>query len=642
MTLSRQLILLILAAFLLVFSGTLWISIENTRSYLMLQLATQTQNAADSLGLSLAPHMQKRDIAAMDTMVNAVFDSGYYKSLKLVSMSGKVLLERQNTARIEGVPPWFIQYLTLDTPKAESLITTGWTQAGRLQLVAHPGFAYQKLWQTSIDMLWWSLLAFMTMLIGVFILLKAILKPLGAVEQQALAIGEREFPIVKTIPRTRELKRVVLAMNKMSGKVEGLINTLSERAEQLRRQAHHDALTGLINRRGFNARLDNVIRDRETGGSGALAVIRMKDVAAYNAQFGHQAGSALLLEVGQLLTSLSEDYPDATAARITGTDFAMILPLIGADGAAEFGDSLCAGLDELAAALHVDDIAHVGITGFDHTSQSGEILADADASLSLAEHRGANACVIQGGDSEAMGNEAWKKLITHAIEHKQIRLIIQPVVNQQRQPIFGEALIRINSEAGRDVSPALFASMADRLEMHGMLDRFVVEQTTQSLTLDASRKLAAKLSDRSIRDAGFIGWLAEHLEQYKDVADLMCFEMTEYALLQHVTEAEDFIALIHAHGGAVVLEHFGTRLSSFQILRRLKLDYIKLDGSYTRGIAEHSDNRFFLQTVTDIAHGLDILVIAEHVETEEDAQSLKSLGIDAMQGYYFGQSEPLA
>jgi len=641
MTLSRQLISLILVAFLLVFSGALWISVENTRSYLMLQLATQTQNAADSLGLSLVPHMQKRDIAAMDTMVNAVFDSGYYKSLTLTTMSGKILIERQNTARIKGVPPWFIHYLTLDTPRAESLITSGWKQAGRLQLEAHPGFAYQKLWQTSIAMLWWSLLALITVLLGVFVLLKAILRPLVAVEKQALAIGAREFQIVQTVPRTRELKRVVLAMNHMSAKVEGFINTLGERAEQMRKQAHYDVLTGLINRRGFNARLEHIIKDKETGGSGALAVIRMHDVAAYNAQFGHQAGSALLVELGRLLTRLSERYADAVPARITGTDFAIILPLIGADAVAEFGASLSAGLDELAATFSVDNIAQAGISCFEQSSQIGEILADADAALSLAEHQGANACVTRNSGSETMGNEAWKEFITQVIEHKHIRLMMQSIVNQQQETIYNEVLIRINSEAGRDVSPALFVSMAGRLEMNGMLDRYVLEQVTRSLELDASRKLGINLSDRAIRDKHFMAWLDGHFKQHKDVAARMYFEITEYALLQHVTEAEEFIALAHAYGSAVVLEHFGTRLSSFQILRRLKLDYIKLDGSYTRDIAEHSDNRFFVQTLVDITHGLDIRMIAEHIETEADARSLSSMGIHAMQGYYFGQPEPM-
>jgi len=652
MTLSRQLIILFFVTFVLMFVGVFWVSVQNTRSFLMLQLSTQTQSAADSLGLSLAPYMKSKDLATMDTMVNAVFDSGYYKSLKLESMTGKTLIERQNTSTIEGVPAWFINDLTLATPVAESVITSGWNQAGRLTMAAHPGYAYKKLWDMTMGMLRWSLLAFVLSLMAVLMLLKAILRPLAAVEQQAMAITEREFPIVKTIPRTRELKRVVLAMNKMSAKMEGFIGTLSERAEQLRRQAHYDELTGLINRRGFDARLENIIRDKETAGSGAMAVIRIKNLAAYNEQFGHQAGSALLAEIGKLLTRLSDSFQGATPARITGTDFAVILPLADADVVTEFSASLGAGLNALATTLTIDDIAHVGIAHFSHASGSdqvepGEILSDADAALSQAEHQGTNACVILASNSEARGNEAWKTLIVQAMADHRIHLLSQAVLNQQGEPLYREVLIRIQDDSGEQVSPASFTSMAERLDMHTELDRYVIEHITTLLESNTSGepavgKLGVNISARSLDDADFMGWLATYLGSHKEAASQLCFEIMEYGLLQYMDAAESFIDLVHGYGAAVIMEHFGTRMSSFQNLRQLKLDYIKLDGSYVHNIAAHSDNRFFLQTVVDIAHGLDVQVIAEHVETEADFQSLKKLGINAMQGYYFGHPEPLA
>jgi len=651
MTLSRQLITLIFVTFVLIFSGVFWASVENTRSFLMLQLSTQTQSAADSLGLSLAPYMKSKDIAAMDTMVSAVFDSGYYKSLKLESMTGKTLIERQNTSTIEGVPSWFINHLTLTTPLAESVITIGWNQAGRLTMAAHPGYAYKKLWDMTMEMLRWSLLAFGLSLIAVLMILKAMLRPLGAVEQQAVAITRREFPIVNNIPRTRELKRVVLAMNTMSAKMEGLIGTLSERAEQLRRQAHDDELTGLMNRRGFDARLESIIRDQETAGSGAVAVIRIKNLAVYNQQFGHQAGSALLVEVGQLLSQLSDAVQGAVAARITGTDFAVILPLADADVSAEFAVLLRAGLDGLATALAVDDIARAGIAHFSHMGSSaratvGEVLADADAALSQAEHQGANACVLLASSSEAKGNQAWKELIAQAMADHRIHLLSQAVLNQDGEPLYREVLIRTQDDSGESVSPASFVSMAERLDMHTELDRYVIEQVATFLEANASGqpdvgKLGINISARSLDDADFMDWLATYLGSHKQAASQLCFEITEYGLLQFEDAATAFMNLVQGYGSAVVMEHFGTRMSSFQHLRQLKPDYIKLDGSYIHHVAEHSDNRFFLQTVTDIAHGLDVLVIAEHVEAESDCQSLNNLGIDAMQGYYIGRPEPL-
>ncbi len=651
MTLSRQLILLILMIFILLFAGTFWAGVENTRTFLILQLTTQTQDAADALGLSLAPHMKNRDLAAMDTMVNAVFDSGYYQSLQLQTMSGKTLIARRNTSRIEGVPSWFIDHLTLPTPQADSIITTGWKQAGRLTLQAHPGYAYKKLWDMSVAMLRWSLLAFGLSLIATLLILKAILKPLGAVERQALAIGERKFPIEKHIPRTRELKRVVLAMNSMSAKLEQFIAKLSERAEQLRKQAHDDELTGLMNRRGFEARLNSLLRDKERGGAGALAVIRIQDLAAYNRQFGHQAGSDLLISLGKLLNRLAEPVAGATTARITGTDFAVILPLFDANAATEFGTSLEAAIHELATAQQVEDIAHAGIACFGPDSSLGAILSDADVALSQAEHQGANACVTLTGDSKAMGNEAWKTVIVHVIENRRIGLLAQDILTQQRQQMYREVLIRIRDEAGEAISPALFASMAERLNLSARLDRYIIEQATEFLEQQPAtssapepenrHKLGIKISARSLSDADFMRWLESYLTNHAAAAGLLCFEISEYGLLQSVNAAEALIDLAHQHGGKVVMEHFGSRLSSFQTLRRLKLDYIKLDGSYTHNITGQSDNRFFLQTVIDIAHGLDMQVIAEHVETETEFRSLTSLGVNAVQGYYFGEPAPL-
>ncbi|TLS68946.1 EAL domain-containing protein [Mariprofundus erugo] len=641
MTLSRQLITLIFLTFLLIFSGTFWISVDNTRSYLMLQLATQTQNAADSLGLSLVPHMQRKDIAAMDTMVNAVFDSGYYKSLTLSNMSGKVLISRENTASIDGVPQWFINWLPMPTPQGESVITTGWTQSGQLTLIAHPGFAYKKLWETSQQTFWWAIIALIASLLAVGLILRAILKPLDAVEHQALAICDREFPIVENIPRTRELKRVVLAMNKMSGKLQGLISKLSERAEQMQQQAQIDALTGLNNRHGFTAMLEHAIHDREQGGAGSLAVIRINGFADYNKQKGHQAGDALLIDIARILTRVATPYRMSTVARISGTDFAIILPQTDIDIADEFGQQLSSAVHNLATTLSLDALAHIGISLFDNNSEISTILAEADAALATALNREPDSYVIDTTKNTALGNLGWKQLIEQSMENQRIRLLAQPVFTAQTNTLYSEILIRISDMSDNNIPAGVFVSMVERLGLNHHLDRLVIEQTTRFLETGAVGPLAVNLSPNSIRDASFNSWLESHYQRHADVGHGLWFEISEQGMLQNIDQASAFIDFVHLHRGKIIMEHFGTRLSSFQTLRQLKVDYIKLSGSYTRGIADNRDNRFFLQTITDIAHGLDIEVIAEQVEKKSDADSLQSLGINALQGYYFGEPAAL-
>ena len=574
MTLSRQLYALIFFISATMGFGTLLISVDNTRSYLMLQLASQTQNAADSLGLSLVPHMKNRDVAAMDTMINAVFDSGYYKSLSLKNMSGESIIERENTSSIEGVPQWFIRALTLQTASADSVITTGWTQSGTLRLTAHPGFAYKKLWQTSIEIMWWSLLAFFASFIAALFILKTILKPLHAVEAQALAICDRDFPVVTDIPKTRELRKVVEAMNKMAVKLQGFISMLTERAERYRKEAHYDEMTHLVNRNGFKAIAENTIKDHEHGGSGFVAVIRLADFAEYNKQHGHQAGDDVLRQLSKQLDKLCNNYHDSTAARIGGVDFAVILPLAESDTAHAFARELSHSLDGLSSNLGVPGIAHIGMASFDQESCFGDLLADADTALATAQNQGSNEYHLLNKRSDAMGNQAWGELIEHALAHNSVHFITQPVMGKSSDILYSELLMRVQDAAGRDISPGSFAAMAERLELHEQLDHFVIEQATAMLEKSPNRDmtLGINISTGSIKSFAFSSWLEQHLQAHEQIAGQLLFEITEHGVLQSHTEAHRFVAIAHTYGARVVLEHFGTRLSSFQTLRELKLD----------------------------------------------------------------------
>jgi len=644
MTLARQLYALIFFISVIMWIGTLYISVDNTRSYLMLQLASQTQNAANSLGMSLVPYMKERDIAAMDTMINAVFDSGYYQSLSLKNMAGESLIERENSTSIEGVPQWFINNLKLETATADSVITTGWTQSGTLKLVAHPGFAYKKLWQTLIETSYLALLVFIISFLLAFFVLKAILRPLDAVERQALAICEREFSVVHDIPKTRELKQVVVAMNKMAAKVQGFISILTERAEKYRKEAHYDEMTHLMNRIGFKAVVENCIQDREHGGTGFVAVVRLTDFARYNKLHGHQDGDELIREVATLIDKLCDNCPGSTAGRIGGVDFAILLPLADKSAADLFGHELSRTLDGMSSNHGVSSIGHIGLATFHRKSMFGDLLADADTALASAQSQGSNEYNILSSNSDAMGNQAWEELIHNALSHNHVRFITQPVMNQHSKAIYSELLMRVKNGDGKEIRPGPFAAMAERLSLNEALDRFVIGHATSVLeqATDQESVLGINISAGSVKTSTFSGWLDGHLRSHPKVASRLVFEITEHGVLQSYGEANHFVDIAHAHGARVVMEHFGTRLSSFQTLRQLKLDYIKLDGSFIRNIADNSDNRFFLQTVTDIAHGLDIQVIAEHVETDADYQTLQALGINAMQGYYFGEPQPMS
>ena len=216
MTLLRQLILVIVTLFILLFAGTFTISVNNTQKYLSAQLQTIAQDTATSLGLTLSPHFVDQDMITVESMVSAVFDSGYYREVVINDMDGKPLLERIAPVAIEGIPDWFIRLVPLETPRGESLIMAGWQQAGTISVAANPGQAYITLWNNSVYSFWWFLGSSLVVFgLGV-LALRVVLRPLRAVEDQAKAICDREYPVQKKVPWTLELRSVVAAMNRMT------------------------------------------------------------------------------------------------------------------------------------------------------------------------------------------------------------------------------------------------------------------------------------------------------------------------------------------------------------------------------------------------------------------------------------------
>src|SRR6185503_551405 len=212
MTLARQLASAISAIFLVALIGVQTIHLRSAHTHLQRQLEALAQDAATSLGLSLGTLLRAGgDAALAETVVRPAFDRGHYERIDYVSASGEQVVSKVLPPEEGRYPGWFVHLFPLESPTAESLVSAGWRQLGKVRVTVHPRFAYEQLWSTARDTLLYLLLIYLAAMGALRLYLRGVLRPLAAVEKAAQSIAERNFVTLKIKPSTRELARVVAA-----------------------------------------------------------------------------------------------------------------------------------------------------------------------------------------------------------------------------------------------------------------------------------------------------------------------------------------------------------------------------------------------------------------------------------------------
>jgi diguanylate cyclase (GGDEF)-like protein len=651
MTLYRQLIVIVIALFIAGFIGSFSISSANLRHFLDKQLASHAQDTATSLGLSLSTAVHSDDQPVLEAMIDAVFDRGYYQRIEVTAVNGETLVERSNPVRIKDVPDWFVRHVGLDTPGAEALVMAGWKQAATVHVSSHPGHAYQELWQNTVDTFWmFFLTALAVMLLGL-IMIRVMLRPLQGVESQAEAVCNGSYPIQEKLPRTRELRRVVEAMNRLSRKVNESFAKHSALTDRLRNEAYRDPLTGLGNRRWFDQQLQHHLDTQETPARGALILVALQRLDRVNINSGYQAGDHLLQTVAELIESRIRHYPNCYVSRLSGTEFGLIGVDLGAGEAETLAGELARDLAQPGVADMTPEasVAHIGVAMWEHGDAAGKLLAEVDIAMRTAQASGDNAWHRYKPATESAtpvrGNMEWHDYLRQVIHTGGITLFTQSVYalsDGPPRPIHRELLARLTDDNGKPVDAGLFMPIARRLGLAIEIDRTIVSLAIQHLETHRNDDMpvAVNLTARSAHDPAFLGWLHETLSDNPGTAKRLMFELPESAIATDTRNVAAAIERLAAAGYSCGIDHFGRSFQSLAHLRSLKVQYLKIDGAFTRDIHRDSDKQFFLRALCDTAHSIDIQVIAGAVETGDDAGMIARLNVDGVQGHLYGKPVP--
>ena len=646
MSLFKQLLLAICLFLVVAFTGSFMVSLESSRTQYVNQLRSHAQDAATALALSLTPNID--DPAMVELLVSSIFDSGYYASIRVVDVkTDQTIVERNGAPTVSNVPDWFVKLIGLEPAGGDALVSRGWEQAARVEVVSHPMFAVAKLWQSALGSLGWLLVCGAVSAVLGALLLRRQLKPLDYMVKQSHAIARREFLSLPDLPRTPELRRVVQAMNQMVEKLKALFQEQAERSEKLRAESYQDNLTGLANRRYFEMQLNNRVSNPEQASSGYLLLLRVQDLAGLNQRLGGQRTDELLKAVGEQLSRECAKYPETQnlVTRIRGGEFAVLAPGLVREEALQLAQNLDSALSSLHAtgATDVAAVASIGLAPFAHGDSPQAVLSLGDQALAQAEGQGEQnwACIDQSLNADVGDDHhAWHRLLDQALSQQRFELYFQPVVATQdtQLVLHYKVLSRLLDEHGQTVPAGRFLPWLERFGWTARLDRLMLERVLEQMK-EHEDSLALNLSSATLADPQALNKIFEILRMHSNLGPRLTLEIGEEQLPEQAV-LEQLTRRLRELGFSLSLQRFGGRFSMIGNLARLGLAYLKIDGSYIRAIDQESDKRLFIEAIQRAAHSIDLPLIAERVETEGELSVIREMGLYGVQGQLLGEPKP--
>jgi diguanylate cyclase (GGDEF)-like protein/PAS domain S-box-containing protein len=480
--------------------------------------------------------------------------------------------------------------------------------------------------------------------------------------QSKVTVGRRGLMISRGGGEERSVELTVTPLKGQKGDLVGTVIVVRDVSElrgitkQMSYQASHDALTGLVNRREFERRLEEALATAHTNEARhVLCYLDLDRFKAVNDTCGHMAGDGMLREVAALIKETVRDSD--TVGRLGGDEFGLLLVGCPLDKSRQIADDVVRKISDYRF-VWKDKIFNIGISVglIEISRESGapdEVMSAADSACYVAKKHGNHVHVYSARDEAVArhrGEIQWLQRLQSALKDNRFELMAQPIIASS--PLSGgpalEVLLRLQDDnVPGGISPAEFLRAAERYRLMSDVDRWVVQTSLTALgrggiRLPANRSLSINLSGQTLGDPQFLEFVVDVLDRTGVAPAQLCFEVTENSVITNIEHAQRFIGVLHGMGCQFALDDFGRGLSSFGNLKNLQLDYLKIDGTFIRNLATDSVNQAMVAAMIKLARTLNFQVIAEQVEDAGALDAAKKMGVDFLQGYYLGRPQPLA
>ena len=433
------------------------------------------------------------------------------------------------------------------------------------------------------------------------------------------------------------------------------VSAARQMTHQLSYQASHDILTGLVNRLEFEHRANNALTSaKQQNSHHALCFLDLDQFKIVNDTAGHRAGDELLKQVAGLL--LNSVRQRDTLARLGGDEFGLLLENCPISKAIEIAETLVATIQDFRFIWEERTFrigVSIGLTPIaaqiDNTAQ---LMSQADVACYTAKDLGRNRVHVyqnESGEPARRHSEILRAAeLSDALNDNRFQLYYQPIVGlgaTDKEIRHYEFLLRLVDSNGETVMPGNFIPAAERYGFMTSIDRWVIrtvfEQYYDLFALHPEVIVAINLSGNSLSDETLLDFVREEFYNSGAPPERICFEITETAAINNLAQATQFIAAMKEKGCRFALDDFGSGLSSFNYLKHLPVDYLKIDGGFIQNLVEDPIDLAMVETINQVGHILGIYTIAEFANSPAIVERLREIGVDYAQGYALGMPRPL-
>lgn len=641
MSLLRKLLLSLSAALLVILVGTLALNLGSARSYLSEQLQSQSENAVTALALSLS-QPASQEPSTQELLMSALFDTGQFESVRMVSPDGALLFERKQAASPQNarVPQWFQHLMPLPQAHSERTVSSGWNQLGRVSVTVDNQVAQQALWHSSLKMTALFVAAGLAWAFFVGLLLRWFRRVLkDSVESEVMRIGVDATDEPTQQMDVPELAAVATAIHDARSRVHKAEQAQRDRIDSLELETNCDAITQLPNRKYF---LNELKKALQLGGAthGHVLLMRLRDLQALNSTHPREQVDDWLRGIAlQLREQLrARRMPQVQIARLNGSDFAVLLPQMTSMSVMQEVQQLRQLLQSLGLRLEGGQWSRnaFALTAYADGDEMGDVLSRLDQSLMQAESAGHGEVEyaepsIAGHTIHQPGEGQWQATLGQALQHaEQLSLAVRAVTYASLvdTQVLHEAGLELHDASGKTLGAALFLPAAVRLGLSAEYDLKAVQLGLQWLALQPQNHLVVRISQPSLEHEDFLERLKGQLlaKGWCDVLPQLTLELDAFALEAAPLKALLFCEMVTQAGAGVGLRRLDQALKALVQLPKLPLQYVKLGGFFAEQAMTNMGVRHLLEAMIGTAQAQSASVLVTDAVPSHAADWLRVKG----------------